>query len=48
MAERADVGRVYHIHVLQAGAAKVAAVLQDRFETAAEAAGTPEQAKPRH
>jgi hypothetical protein len=47
-AVRVDVGRVYHIHVLQAGAAKVAAVLQDRVETAAEAAGTPQKPKPQH
>ena len=40
-AVRVDVGRVYHIHVLEAGAARAAAALQDRFETAAEVAGTP-------
>ncbi len=40
-AVRVDVGRVYHIHVLEAGAATAAAALQDRFETAAEGAGTP-------
>ena len=40
-AVRVNVGRVYHIHVLEAGAAKAAAALQDRFETAAEVAGRP-------
>ncbi|HKX18508.1 MAG TPA: hypothetical protein VJT33_10905 [bacterium] len=40
-AERVDVGRVYHIHVLEAAAARAAAALQDRFETPAEVAGTP-------
>lgn len=40
-AARVDVGRVYHIHVLEAGAAKAAAALQDRFEAPAEVAGTP-------
>ncbi|HLY23748.1 MAG TPA: hypothetical protein VKT83_14890 [bacterium] len=49
LAERAvriDVGRVYHIHVLEVGAPKAAAVLQDRVETAAEAAGTPQHPQP--
>ena len=41
-AVRVDVGRVYHVHVLQAGATKAAAALQDRFETVAEVAGTPQ------
>ena len=40
-AVRVDVGRIYHIHVLEAGAVRVAAALQDHFETAAEVAGTP-------
>ena len=35
-----DVGRVYHTRVLEAGAAQMAAALQDRVETAAETAGT--------
>ena len=47
-AVRVDVGRVYHIHVLQVGATKAAAALQDRVETAAEAAGTPRTAPPHH
>ena len=49
LAERAvriDVGRVYHIHVLEAGAGKAAAALQDRVETAAEVAGTPQNPQP--
>jgi len=45
-AVRVDVGRVYHVHVLEAAATKVAEALQDRFETAAEAAGTPQRAQP--
>ncbi|HLW47445.1 MAG TPA: hypothetical protein VKW09_06715 [bacterium] len=39
-AVRVDVGRVYHTHVLEAAVPQAAAALQDRFETAAEAAGT--------
>ncbi|HEV2283538.1 MAG TPA: hypothetical protein VGX75_14235 [bacterium] len=49
LAERAvriDVGRVYHIHVLEVGAPKAAAALQDRVETAAEVAGTPQKIQP--
>ncbi|HEV2357504.1 MAG TPA: hypothetical protein VGZ23_07840 [bacterium] len=37
---RVDLGRVYHTHVLQAAAVRAAAALQDRFESAAEVAGT--------
>jgi hypothetical protein len=43
---RIDVGRVYHIRMLEVGAPKAAAVLQDRVETAAEAAGTPQRPRP--
>ena len=38
-ATRIDLGPVYHTHVLEAGAVRTAAALQDRFETAAQAAG---------
>jgi hypothetical protein len=39
-AVRVDVGRVYHTRVLEAATSRAAAALQDRFETAAEAAGS--------
>lgn len=43
-----DVGRVYHVSVLDAGVAKAAAALQDRFETAADVATMPAKLRQSH
>lgn len=43
-----DLGRIYHTRLLQVAAAPIAAALQDRFETAAEAAGIPQSTPPPH
>jgi hypothetical protein len=45
-AVRVDVGRIYHVRVLEAGAAGAASALQDRFETAAQVAGPRQKVPP--